>query len=134
MTAIIPSDPSTRTESIEYTGSSNWTVTYVQVYDSGECAWKLGSSIEYVAMHYSIKYEYYEPSTNQYATRLTQGDYPRFYSEYYNDKSFMKQRAAYAYTHSTYWLDEVPYVQYKFNGNNILTHYRGYWELTYEPY
>ena len=132
MTAILPDDSSARTESLIYTGSSNWTVTYAQVYDSAEDTWKLGSSYEYVRMHYSIKYEYYEPSTNQYETRLTQGYYPYLYSEIYGNNTLLKDRAAQAFEFDTYWLDEITYVEYKFNGKSIIKHYRGFWEMNYE--
>ena len=114
---------------LEYTGKTNWTVTYTQVYNFSDSTWNMRTGIEYVTMSYDIVHRYYDSSENRMVTDVVDELYGIVYSQHYNSKEYMKYRAVLAEQHNNYWLDEVTYVEYQFDGETIITHYRPFPEL-----
>ena len=114
---------------LEYTGKTNWTITYTEVYDFSDSKWIQRAAIEYVTMSYDIIHRYYDPSKNRIVTDVIDGIYGITYSQEYNNKEHMKSLAVLAIEHDSCWLDEVTYVEYKFAKKTIITHYRPFPEL-----
>lgn len=131
ITAATSLEPSTRTKSLEFKGSSNWTVKYIQVYNADESTWQFRSSTEYVTMRYTYHYEHYVSTSNQYESETISGYHPNMISEHYEHKDYMKNIAAQMHEEDSSWWDEVSYVKYTFDEKTVLTHYRGYWELNF---
>ena len=130
--ALVP-DYDISTEVMEYEGRTNWTVKYVQVYNSSQNTWKYTASTEYVTMTYSIEHSYFDPVENKGKKELTSDDYGVIYSENYNNTTYVKDRAAQAYENNTKWQDKVSYVEYRFNGEMVIRHNRFNEPTNYEP-
>ena len=131
--AALSLDSSTQTDSLTCKISSNWTVKYIQVFNAAENTWQFRASTEYVSSHYTYHYEYYEPSTNRYESASVEGYYPNILSDHYEHKDYMKDIAAWVHEEdSTLWYD-ISDVEYTFNGRTAVKHYRGYWELNFDP-
>lgn len=128
ITATTSLEPSTRTKSLEFKASSNWTVKYIQVYNSDENVWQFRASTEYVTMHYTYFYEHYVSTSNQYESKTISGYYPNMISEHYEHKDYMKDTAAWVHEEDSIWSDEVSFIEYEFNGRTVITHSRGLWE------
>ena len=120
---------SVRSERLEYTGKTNWTITYTQVWDSEDSTWRIGAGIEYVTMSYDIIHRYYDSTSNRVVTDTLDDIYGIQYSEYYDDPQYIRDFAAYAYTRDTYFLDEITKVEYEFDREIVDTHYRPFPEL-----
>lgn len=133
VSSILPETDTSQFRSMIYQGGTNWTIKYLQVYNSESKSWQLSACTEYVTMRYFITNTYYEPSTNQYESKSTSGSYPTLYSTYYYDNDLMKDRAAYAYENDYHYFDKIEFVKYQFNGEDIITHYRWSEYLGYEP-
>jgi hypothetical protein len=133
--ALIPDIDNITTSTLMYIGSTNWTITYIQVYDSQEQKWKYSACTEYVTMHYTWTHVYYEPKEtgNEYGSKYEDGRYGTIYSANYNNKAYMKDKAAYAFTYDSVWLDTIDQVNYEFKGRDIIEHHRWMEPLHYEP-
>ncbi len=131
--ANMPNAGSVQPEKLEYEGGTNWTITYIQVYDFQNQAWELSAGFEYVTMRYQISHTYYEPSSNQVIFDNKSGDYTIEHSDNYYNRALLKNMAAYAFTNDTFWLDEITYVEYKFEEETVLKHWRWMEGRDYEP-
>lgn len=133
LSALIVDYTPTYSDALEYAGGTNWTVTYVQIYDTTSNSWTARSSVEYVKMRYFIDYRYYNASTNQYEEYSTNGTYGTSYSTHYYDSSWCKDAAVQAYIYGYRWYDTIESVDYKVGNTVVLTHERWseYWG--YEP-
>ena len=119
--------------SLVYTAGTNWTITYVQVYNRNTEQWKLCSGVEYVTSTYSITYSFYNETTNQYDYEFTTGAFPNIYSPQYNNREYIKQIAAQAFENGNYPMDTIEDVDYIYNGKTVVTHHRWLEYLGYEP-
>ena len=128
---ILPDVPPTTHCSLAYTACCDWTITYTQVYNSNTNKWKASSGVEYVNVQDFINFTYYNAGT--FEQIRSAGIQPKIYSQYYNDKAYIKQIAAYAFERNMLLMDTVDEVTFKYNGNTIVTYQR--WEeySSYEP-
>ena len=133
--ALMPDVGAVQTESLVYIGSTNWTITYIQVYDTLEQKWKYSACTEYVTMHYTWTHVYYEPKEtgNEYGSKYEDGRYGTIYSANYNNKAYMKDKAAFAFNYNSAWFDTIDEVNYEFMDRTIITHQRWMEPLHYEP-
>ena len=111
--SLMPNVEPHRKDSIIYTGGTNWTVTYTQIFDDLSEAWTTCSSIEYVTMHSTITYSHYVSSSDSYTSATTSGTYGRFYSEHYNDSEWRKSIAVQAFNYGVRHSDTIESVTYK---------------------
>lgn len=130
---ILPYTNPQANDSLEYRGATSWIVTYVQVYNSNNEKWVLGSGYEYATMRYFLTYTYYDPVTQQFEQKSTSGTHGKEYSKYYYDRTAIKNWAAYAFEHNARLVDKITYVEYLFKGEVVLTHYRWNEHSSYEP-
>lgn len=131
--AILPPNQYNRHDSLLYRGASNWTIKYIQIYDSQDQEWTWSACTDYVNLRYFINYTYYESSTNDYQEISTNGSYGTVYAELYDEPETLKVRAALAYENYGKWVDDVEHVTYQFGGETIITHQRRNEHLGYEP-
>lgn len=132
--AIVPNINSVQASTLQYTGGTNWTITYTQIYDSEEKNWVLCASVEYVTLGYVVQCSYYNPASNRYEFATSDNaTYDMIYSSLYDDKNTMKEYAALAYENYARWCDKVQYVEYKFAGETVILHTRWQEYLGYEP-
>lgn len=120
-------------ESMLYQGGTNWTVTYVQVYDSLLKEWRFRYSVEYVTMRYFTTSTYYNSETNEYVQLNNSGSYPTVYSENYHNTSLIKHNAALAAANNGRWVDAVDEVRYAWGDEVVITHQRWTENAGYEP-
>lgn len=132
---VLPDHEISQSSSLLYTAGTNWTITYLQVYDSENKCWKLRSSVEYVTLRYFIDHVYYDPYTNQYVESSDNGTLETIYSEHYEDKEHIKERAAIAHENNTNSLDIVESVQYIYGEDEeiVIEHTRWSEYSGYEP-
>ncbi len=131
--AIIPDGPTPVSESLTFRGASNWTTTYIQIYNTSDQSWKLRGGSEYVVMQYFINHTYYDSSTNRYVQDNTSGSLATEYSMYYYDITTLKNMAVLACENNAIFIDKVEYVQYLLDGEPVITHSRWQEYLSYEP-
>lgn len=126
LSLVLPEIDSTQPSALTYRGATNWTVTYLDIWDSANGVWRHCASIEYATAQYFMDYTYYDPATNQFEEIPTDGIYGTTHSEHYNDRELMKSHAvlAFGYSPTACWKDMVEYVSYKFDGEIIITHQR----------
>lgn len=133
VSTILPDTDTAQFQSMLFQGGTNWTITYTQIYNFQDKVWQLSSSIEYVTMRYFIINTYYDPATNQYESKTSDGTYSTLYSSQYDNKELMKDRAANAYENNSRYFDKISYVKYVVDETEIITHYRWSEHLGYEP-
>lgn len=133
LSAILPSTPSSQHSVLMYTGGTNWTITYTQIYNYQSKTWNWCASKEYTLSNYFINYTYYNSYNNQYVQDSVNGTLGKTYSALYNDSETLKARAALAYENGTYWIDDIEFVNYKFGNKTVITHYRWDEYSGYEP-
>ena len=121
--ASVP-DYNVNTQNMEYEGRTNWTLKCVQVYDLYRDVWEYTASTEYVTMTYSIYHSYYDPVKDKGVSVTTSGDYDMVKSANYDNTTYIKNQAAYAYENGLIWKDMVLYVTYKFDEEMVIRHYR----------
>lgn len=126
LSAVLPEIDSTQPSALDYRGATSWTVTYLDIWDSANGAWRHCASIEYATARYFKDYTYFDPTTKQYEEIATNGIYGTVYSENYNDRDLMKSHAvlAFGYSPTSCWKDLVEFVSYEFDGEIIITHQR----------
>lgn len=122
-----------QTVSLSYTGATNWTVRYTQVYDSQENSWRLCGSIEKVTMRYSTTLSYYDRSTDQYEFEINSGTAGTLYSNYYYNGTAIMDQAAIAFENNSRYLNTITSVDYTYNNNVVLRHIRWQESAGYEP-
>lgn len=130
---LVPDSELPLFESMLYRGATNWTVTYVQVYDFLCSEWRFRYSVEYVTMRFFTTSTYYDSETNAYKQLNNSGGYPTAYSANYNNTELIKYYAAIAAANNRVWLDEIPEVKYKWGDEIVITHQRWMEPLDYEP-
>ena len=123
---LLPNIDSTQPDSLFYRGATNWTVTYLEIWDSSNANWRCCANVEYATMRYFMNYTYYVPRTDHYDQETTSDTYGVVYSESYDDRELMKYRAAFAFEYSPTagWWDMVEEVSYLYDGEIIITHQR----------
>lgn len=131
--AIIPDIDSPLYQSLIYQGASNWTIKYIQIYDSDDAQWELCGGVEYVTMRHTLINTYYNPSSNSYETETTTEALPTIYSRYYNDLETAKDTAAEAYSRNYCSFDTVDDVEYLLDQEVVITHQRWMESFDYEP-
>lgn len=131
--AIIPDIDSPLYQSLIYQGASNWTIKYIQIYDSDDAQWELCGGVEYVTMRHTLINTYYNPSSNSYETETTTEALPTIYSRYYNDLETAKGTAAEAYSRNYCSFDTVDDVEYLHDQEVVITHQRWMESFDYEP-
>ena len=131
--SMIPDVEPTYHDVLNYTGGTNWTVTYTQIYDEANSTWTARSSIEYVTMRYFIDYYYYEASTNQYEHYSRDGYYGTSYSENYYSNTWRQEAAVQAFIYGGRMYDTIERVEYKVGSTVVLTHDRWMEHWGYEP-
>ena len=126
LSAVLPEIDSTQPSALDYRGATSWTVTYLDIWDSANGAWRHCASIEYATARYFKDYTYFDPTTKQHEEIATNGIYGTVYSENYNDRDLMKSHAvlAFGYSPTSCWKDLVEFVSYEFDGEIIITHQR----------
>ncbi len=120
-------------DSIDYRGSTNWTVTYAQIYDTATNSWHFHSSTERVTMDYYVVYTSYSSVLDRYTHHSDGGIYGYVSSDYCDDTAWLKEYAVKGYLGQCLWQDTVDEVQYQFGGTTVLTHQRFTEPLGYEP-
>ena len=121
---LLPDVEPTQRDSIDYRGSSNWTITYTQVYDTVNQKWYNRSSVDYVTMHFSVLYTNYDAVNNCYDSYYEDGIYCNTYSDYYYDTAWQREMAAVAHLNYTMYSSPVNKVVYQVDDIVVLTHHR----------
>lgn len=134
--SMISSDaPLNQTASLALTGSANWTIKYLQIWDNQNSSWKVRSSVEFVNKTYSTTYSYYSDQENKYVYEYNSGDLPTEYSDHYYDAETVKMIAVQAllYNDEARYLNKIPSVSIEYNGATVITLTRRSEHLGYEP-
>lgn len=121
------------TRSLTYLGSTNWTVTYIQILNPKTEDWVLAGGFEYVTATYSMTRAYYNTFTNRVEYEYADGEYCIEYSQNYSNTNYMKDMAALSYRYGCIWIDCVEFMEYKFDGETVLKHWRWMEPKDYDP-
>ena len=116
-----------------FTGATNWTPTYIQVYHADVGEWQWYAVYEYATAGYFINEIHYDRLSNRNVESSDGGTFQLIYSaNYFNPDVLFDYAAAYSSINGRY-CDTVEFVEYAFDGEVVITHTRWSENLSYEP-
>lgn len=130
---IIPEVDNPQYASLLYQGASNWTIKYIQIYNSNESKWKLSGGVEYVTMRQFMIGTYYDPASNAYTSTRATEELPTIHSTQYHNLTQAKNDAAFAYENNTIKLNTIEQVEFLHGERVVITHQRWSEYGGYEP-
>ena len=116
-----------------FIGATNWTPTYIQVYDSEDSEWQWRAVYEYATAGYFINETHYDSYLNRNVNNSDGGTFQLIYSTNYYNQELLFDYAAMYHAAKGYWRDTVETVEYAFDGEVVITHTRWREPLPYEP-
>jgi len=111
-----------QTSTLNLNGGTNWTVVYIQVYDSMAKTWIIGSSVEYVRAEAYLSGQYYSASQNKYVSVPSNSVSIIKYSSNYSNTTWRNDNAVFGYLILAPQWNIVGDVVYKYGGSTKITH------------
>ena len=129
----IPDSQNTNPSSLIFTGATNWTPTYIQVYDFEDSEWQWRAVFEYATAGYFINETHYDSNLNQNVSTIDGGTFHLIYSTNYDNRSLLLDYAAMYHNAKGQYRDTVEFVSYNFGDETLITHTRWSENFSYEP-
>lgn len=117
----------TKGDTLEFAGGTNWTVVYTQVFNYDTGKWSTCASVEYVKMRYWFEHRFFNPNENAWDSNEESGTFGTVYSDHYYETSWRKEFAVLAYTNPIVNFceqDIIDYVAYEVGNQELFRHYR----------
>lgn len=132
-TEAFPDIQHTAPTSLLFIGATNWTPTYIQVYDAEDAEWQWRAVYEYATAGYYINKTHYDAALNKNVNTTVDGTFTNIYSTNYDNTDLLLDYAAMYHNALGHYYDTVETVEYTFDGEVVITHTRWSENYSYEP-
>ena len=130
---VIPDIQYAEPSLLMFIGATNWTPTYIQVYNADKGEWQWRAVFEYATAGYFINETHYDRFSNRNVNNSDGGTFQLIYSTNYYNQDFLFDYAAMYHNAKGNYYDTVESVEYAFDDEVVITHTRWSENLSYEP-